>query len=158
MGFQPFGHQPVTESGIEMPGAGGGFHKSLAVDELELDHGDRITVVVDVVTAKVRFDPVDPEEPTGELRRVHVFRVEGAAQIDRKMVAEALAEQARRVKEAQGVDELPFADGDEPGPGICPHDRPVGECTVCPASSPVVEEAEADQVDELAAARASTDG
>lgn len=134
MGFKPFGERDVTESGIEMPSAGGGLHASLAVDQLELEHGDRVTIVLEAECTKVRFDPVDKDDiEDTDLRRVHVLKVRGAAQIDRKQVAEILADQARRVAEAAGVDELPFTDET---PEVCPHDRPVGECTVCPSAEP----------------------
>lgn len=152
MGFAPFGDRDVIESAIEMPGAGGGFHAALAVDNLELEHHDRVTIAVEVDVRKVRFDLVDPnDEDCEELTRVHVLKVINAAVIDRKVVAEALQAQRRKVEEAKGNQELPFADPDDDTPDVCPHDRPVGECSTCPAPAPVAAEPEAAEATTLRA-------
>jgi hypothetical protein len=156
MGYESFGGQDVVESGVSMPGMGG-LHEALAVDGLELPHGARFTLAVDVEVTKVNFEPVDKDDLGGDLRRVTVLRALNGAQINRTLVVEALEAQARKVESARAAakaeaaelkGQLTLADAG----GFCPHDRPVGECTVCPAPAPVVEP-EAAEVDELAAAR-----
>lgn len=177
MGYRPHEGNDVTDSGIEMPGAGGGFHKSLKVDQLELDHRERVTLAVEVEVTKVRYDLINPDtnpddndpdddsfDPDGPdpyaLRRVHVLKVIGVARIDddavrarldaqAAKVAEALADEKRAKAAARG--ELPLDGGDiddtEP-PEFCAHDRPAAECADCP---PVA-------VDELAGKRDAADG
>lgn len=153
--FRPHEGLPVTESGIEMPGAGGGFHKSLAVDALELEHRERVTLVVEVEVAKVRYDLVNPdadpdaEDAEGpdpyELRRVHVLKVLGAARVDDAEVRGHLDAQAKRVAEAEAAEkarkaaekaaargQLPLGSPDAAGIGeLCAHDLPPAECTDC---------------------------
>lgn len=136
MGFQPFNHRDVVESGITVPGLGG-LQKALAVDELEKEVGDRFVLAVDFEVAKVIFEALDKDEPDGDLRRVHALRALNGTLIPRSLVAAELAEQARRVEEAKGIDELPFADDEDPS--YCPHDRPVGECSTCPAPAPAAD-------------------
>lgn len=143
MGFQSFGDRDVVESGITVPGLGG-LQKALAVDELEKEVGDRFVLAVDFEVAKVIFEALDKDEPDGDLRRVHALRALNGTLIPRSLVANELAEQARRVEEAKGIDELPFAEGDDTDPELCPHDRPVGECSVCPAQPSVTAAAESD--------------
>lgn len=140
MGFESFGHLDVVESGVEMPSAGGGLHDALAVENLELGHGERVVLVIDAEVMKVRFDRSQPkDEDCTDLRRVHVLRVNNAAVIDRELVAEALAEQRRKVEAAKGNDSLPFGDDLNDEPAYCPHDRPVGECSTCPAPAPAAD-------------------
>jgi hypothetical protein len=104
MGLTTFEGHEVYASGIEMPGASGGLNKALRVDEMELHHGDRVTIVVDCEVTKVRFDPV---KDTDGLERVHVLRVLNASTIDESVVRDALDDQARRVEAARGVHALP---------------------------------------------------
>jgi hypothetical protein len=152
MGYRPYEGHDVTESGIEMPGAGGGFHKSLAVDGLELEHRERVTLAVEVEVAKVRHDLVhpdlDPDDMADDddrdpnaLRRVHVLKVIGAARIPDEMVRAQLDAQAARVAEVLAAEkaerdrarkaakgELPFPDGDA---ALCAHDLDPAECDDC---------------------------
>lgn len=105
-----FEGRDVIASGVEMPGASGGLNKALAVDGLELHHGDRVLLVVDTEVVKVRFDPV---KDTDVLQRVHVLRVDNAAQVDEQTVQDALDQQRIKVEEAAGVTRLPYSDTDE---------------------------------------------
>lgn len=110
MGLTPFEDRDVIGSGIEMPGASGGLNKALRVNELELHHGDRGTVVIEFEVVKVRHDQV---KDTQALERVHVLRVDNAAIIDPELVGELLEAQRLRVEEANGVNHLPFEDIDD---------------------------------------------
>lgn len=116
MPLQQFEDHQVFASGIEMPGAGGGLNAALRVDEMELHHGDTVTIVIEAQVVKVRFDPI---KDVDGLQRVHVLRVENAAQIDSTLVDEVLEKQRIRVEEAAGVKRLPYGDdvddADDPG-------------------------------------------
>jgi len=103
----PFEDRDVVASGIEMPGASGGLNKALAVNSLEMHHGERGTVVIEFEVVKVRHDKV---KDTDVLERIHVLRVDNAAIIDPGLVEELLEQQRRRVEEAKGVQSLPYDD------------------------------------------------
>lgn len=116
MSLQDFEGKQVLSSGVEMPGASGGLNKALVVDDLELHHGDKGTIVIEYEVVKLRFDQV---KDTPGVQRVHVLKVTGAAQVDSDLVADVLAQQAVRVEEANGVHRLPYTDpdaADEPEP------------------------------------------
>jgi hypothetical protein len=115
MPLERFEGRDVLSSGVEMPGASGGLNKALAVDNLQLHHGDKGTLVIEYEVKKVRFDRVNDTEG---VQRVHVLSVINAAQVDTDLVAELLAEQAKRTEEANGVHQLPYEDpdgADDPG-------------------------------------------
>jgi hypothetical protein len=111
MGLDSFEGHDVIASGVEMPGASGGLNKALRVSDLQLHHGDRVTLVLDCEVVKLRFDEVKDSD---SLERIHVLRVHNAAPIDGDVVVEVLEQQRRRVEEAKGVQSLPYADVDEP--------------------------------------------
>lgn len=125
MGLQPFDDHDVIASGIEMPGASGGLNKALAVDMLELHHGDRGTVVIEFEVVKVRFDRI---KDTEALQRVHVLRVDNAAIVPADLVDELLEQQRLRVEKANGVHRLEYTDdedADDPDGLVEPEPAPV---------------------------------
>lgn len=109
-----FEGRAVRQVGIEIPSAAGGLRDSLRIDPQEFHQGDTVYLVLECPVVKVRFDPIDKDEPAGDQRRVHIFGTAGAAIVDRELVAEALAEQKRRVEAAQeaaaGIGRIPFDD------------------------------------------------
>jgi hypothetical protein len=111
MGLDSFEGHDVVASGVEMPGASGGLNKALRVNDLQLHHGDHVTIVLECEVAKVRFEEV---KDTNVLERVHVLRVLNAATIDDDAVRQALEDQKRRVEEANGVHQLEYTDSDTP--------------------------------------------
>jgi|SRR5919109_4400810 hypothetical protein len=115
MGFTPYEGREVVSSGFEAPGAGGGLHKALTVNDAEWHHGDEVTLAVRVRVKKVRYDPVSDDAPV--LQRVHVLQVLHAAEIPDDAVADALDAQQRLIEEREGVKRLDFDganDADEP--------------------------------------------
>lgn len=115
----PFEGRMVISSGIEMPGASGGLNAALAVDAMELHHGDTVVLAIEATVAKLRFDPV---KDTDAVQRVHVLKVTNATRIDPGTVAAALEEQKRRSDEAKGVVQLAYTDDDpaddDPDPDV----------------------------------------
>lgn len=112
MGLEPFEGHDVIASGVEMPGASGGLNKALAVNELELHHGDRGVLAIEYEVGKVRFDPV---KDTDCLQRVHVLIVQNAVPVDDQAITDALERQRVRQEEAAGIARLPMPD-DPDGP------------------------------------------
>lgn len=110
MTLEDFEGKEVLSSGVEMPGASGGLNKALVVDDIEWHHKDKGVLVIEYEVTKVRFDPV---KDTNGLQRIHVLKVTNASQVDTDLVADLLAEQAKRVEESQGVHRLPYTDPDE---------------------------------------------
>ena len=119
----PFEGRQVIRTGVEMPGASGGLNAALAVDAMELHHGDTVVLAIEATVAKLRFDPI---KDTEAVQRVHVLKVTNATRIDPGVVAEALAEQRRRSDEAKGVVQLNYTDDDapddDPDPDVQPPD------------------------------------
>lgn len=119
----PFEGRQVISTGVEMPGASGGLNAALAVDAMELHHGDTVVLAIEATVAKLRFDPI---KDTEAVQRVHVLKVTNATRIDPGVVAEALAEQRRRSDEAKGVVQLNYTDDDapddDPDPDVQPPD------------------------------------
>lgn len=107
----------VRQVGIEIPGAAGGLRDPLRVDPQEWHKGERLWVVFELQVSKVRFDSIDRDDPAGDQRRVHITDVLGSAIVERDLVADALAEQKRRVDAAKeaaaGIGHLPLDGGDE---------------------------------------------
>lgn len=112
MGMTPFEGHDVIASGVEMPGASGGLNKALAVNALELHHGDPCYLIIEAEVVKVRHDGV---KDTDCLQRVHVLRVNNATTIDEGAVREALDAQVVRQEKAAGVHRLPgITETDDP--------------------------------------------
>lgn len=101
--LSPFEDHEVVEAAIEIPNAAGGLQDAMEIDPQEFHHGERRTIVLDVVVKKVRFDPMKGSED--QLRRVHVFSAESATFIDRAVVAGALDEQAAKIAKARSAAE-----------------------------------------------------
>lgn len=75
--LQPFEGERVTESRIEIPGAAGGLQESMAFDPIELHRGDEVFVLMHLVCAKIRHEPIDPKADQPDLRRVHILKPAG---------------------------------------------------------------------------------
>lgn len=93
----------VTQSSIEIPGAAGGLRDALKVDPVELHKGEITHVVLECEVLKVRHDPIDNEDITGEQARVHIMRVINATLVDRELVADSLQSQAERIAQAKEI-------------------------------------------------------
>lgn len=114
--LEKFEGQEVTSAGIELPGAGGGFHDALRVEPRHIAIGEEVDVLMRLRCVKVRHDPEkrdkDDEGPE-TLQRVHVMRVRGAAFADDPDLVQAkLDETKRRVDELDGIQQLPLGAGD----------------------------------------------
>ena len=95
--LSPFCGQSVRQVGIEMPGAAGGLRDPMKIDPQEFDLGDEGHLLLHWRVGKVRFEPIDKDDPAGDLRRVHVFDVDEAAIVDGEEYVRVLAEQRARV-------------------------------------------------------------
>ncbi len=91
----------VIEAGIEIPNIGGGFHDTQKIDPRILHHGDSGHIVLHYVTKKVRYDPIDKDEPMGDQRRVHVLSVDAAAYSDDPKVVKIIDGHRAAVKRRQ---------------------------------------------------------
>jgi hypothetical protein len=130
--LSPFEGSPVTRVGIEMPSAAGGLREAMKFEPVELHKGDRVFIVTECLVRDVKFKPIDKEDlAASPWQRVHVLDVEKAALVDGSVVAEHLAEQARRIQrakeKAEGIEPL-AANGvsaDDWGGNAGPLDDPV---------------------------------
>jgi hypothetical protein len=112
-----FEGKPVVRAGIEIPGVAGGLREALRIEPRESRQGETAWLALEVVTQKVRFDPVERDEPDGDQERVHVFVVQGATFVDKDLVGSAIDTMRDRVlkakEEAAGVTRLPYDDESE---------------------------------------------
>lgn len=98
---------PVTGCGIEIPNAGGGLRDALKVSPVLLKQGTLVHVILECEVAKLRFEPVDRDEPTGPQRRVHVLTTTDAAIIDGdalELVKAQLQAQRARIRKANEIE------------------------------------------------------
>lgn len=99
-----FEASPVIAAKIEIPDAAGGLREAMAVDPVELHHGDEGLVVLRYRVKKVRFDEASPKlakdlgEEEGALVRVHVFETLEAMFMDDANLEKQVRENAVRVK------------------------------------------------------------
>lgn len=117
--FHPVDGMKILASGVSMPGASGGLNKALAVNRLELDPGEELTLVVHAKVKELRFPGV---KDTDGFQRHHVLQVLEVAPIDPDAVAAAVDEQRRKQEEAAGIQRLPIEDPD--GPDTVEDDTP----------------------------------
>lgn len=110
----PFEGLDVVQAAIEIPNAAGGLRDAMKIEPREFHKGDVVHVVLECEVGKIRFDPVDKEEPAGEQARVHVFHAIRATFVDGDLVTQQLDEQAERIQRAkeaaEGVERLPTTD------------------------------------------------
>ena len=109
-----FEGRDVTRCRVEIPGAAGGLRDALDFDPLEIGHDEEVTLVMRLRCKKVRFDEIKDSDC---LARVHVLEpIEGEATfVEEAVVEQALADQKRRVREAQqGEAGLIFDEDGEP--------------------------------------------
>jgi hypothetical protein len=103
LGLDPVDGQAVTELGIEIPGAAGGFREPLDVDMTLIEglknvhQGDTIFCVLQLTKAKWRYQPAKNHDG---LKRVDIFAVDGAAVVGAEFAEEAIHEQRERTREA----------------------------------------------------------
>jgi hypothetical protein len=120
---------PVTEVGVEMPGASGGLHEAMKFQPVEWRSGDEQFVVLRGTVNKIRHEPIDRDEPDGDQRRVHILKVEEAFPIDAAHVSDYVAKRREEIRkareEAEGVMSLPLGEGEEGGEDA--GDLPVGD-------------------------------
>lgn len=112
-----FDGQDVTGTTIKVTNAGDGLSKAMETEPVMLHHGDKAYVVIECDVSRVSFDPVDRDEPGGDLVRVHTLRAGTSTIVDFELVDKVITEQARKnvlADEARkGIARLPGTDSDE---------------------------------------------
>lgn len=95
----------VLSTSVAITGAGDGLSKAMSVEPVELHHGQRVFVVLECTTDKVRYDPV---KDTEGLTRVHMLKAGMATLVDEDLVRDALDTQKRKIEAASGIMHLPM--------------------------------------------------
>lgn len=113
----PFDGSEVIRTSIAIARAGDGLSEAMKVEPREFHHGETVYVVLECTVAKVQFVPVDKDEPTGPLNRVHTLAAGVATIVDEELVRSHITEQADRnlrAREAEaGIERLEFDDEPE---------------------------------------------
>lgn len=109
-----FEGKDVRRAGIEIPNAAGGLRDAMKIEPREFHQGDEVYIVLKCIVQKVRFDPIDREDPAGDQERVHVFNAETATFVDEALVGDVLDQQRDRIQrakeQAKGLAHLPTPD------------------------------------------------
>lgn len=96
--LSPFEGSAVVAAKIEIPDAAGGLRDAMAISPVELHHGDEGLIVLRYRVKKVRFDPADKDDESGELVRVHVFKTLEAMFFEDSELEERVRSNALSVK------------------------------------------------------------
>jgi len=111
MTLKPFENRDVVQATIKVTNAGDGLSEALAIEPVEYDVGETITVVLETVCTGVAYVPV---RDTDVLKRVHTLRAGLGTIIDAKVVAKVLDDHRKALDEARGRGQLPFeGEGDD---------------------------------------------
>lgn len=105
----PFEGRDVVQSTIKVTNAGDGLSEALAVEPVEMHHGEKRYLLIEAEVTRVHYDEI---KDTDVLRRVHTLRAGTATLVDEDWAIPAIAEQKRRNLEAKGVHALSFEDDD----------------------------------------------
>ena len=110
MTLKPFGDHDVTVSAIRIVGAGDGLSDALELDPVELEHGDKVYVVLGCIVTKVGFDPIKDSD---DLRRVHTIRATFGRLVDEPAAHDILLATKHAIEEARGIQHLPGTSDDD---------------------------------------------
>lgn len=114
--LQPFDGTPVLRSTIQITKAGDGLSEALKVEPREFHMDDEVYVVLRTRVSRVLFKPL--EKDSDYLVRIHTLEAGDATIVEASLVAEVVAEQARRIQvareEAEGIQRIDFAGDDAP--------------------------------------------
>lgn len=108
-----FEGRSVSGTTIAITNAGDGLSKALAVEPRVLNQHDEVYVVLKTKVDRIAF--IDSkDDPEKACIRVHTLKAGEATIVDEALVAEVLADQRRRLEEAEGVYRLPGTEGEAP--------------------------------------------
>lgn len=99
----PFEGRDVLQTTLRLTRTGDGLSDSMAMEPQEWHVGDRVTLVIDAVVAKVTYEGI---KDTDALARVHVAAAEAALPVERKVVQKVLDAHARALADAKGQGSL----------------------------------------------------
>lgn len=107
----------VRRAGVEIPNVAGGLRKAMKIQPLILHQGDRGWIAFEFVVEKIKFDPIDKDNPAGDQERIHVLSAEGVTFVDGALVADAIKQQKEAIQlaeeEAKGIMRLPDGSVDD---------------------------------------------
>lgn len=131
----PFEGLAVRQAGLEAPGMAGGLREAMRIDPAAFHQGAHIVTIEEHVVQKVRHEPIDPEAPDGDQRRVHILRTLTVAIAADELVAlvqAQLAAQAERIKRAK-ADAKGYGSMYDDDAHDADHTEPVDGCPKCAA-------------------------
>lgn len=103
----------VTRASIRFKNTGTDLSNPLSVDPIELHHGAEGYALVKYTLVDIAHPAIkDKEGLTGDVERAHTLRIDVVTLVDDEFGAWRIAEQKRKVEEAQGVLQIPGVNGD----------------------------------------------
>lgn len=111
------GGQEVTQTGIEIRGAGGGLSESLAFDAVQPDIGDEFYIVIRVRVAGIRYDEIKDSDC---LKQVAITKPSGNGAgtiIPDEVIGDYMESYRERIalerEKAANIQRLPFHGSDD---------------------------------------------
>lgn len=107
MTLHEFDNYDVTQCSMKITRAGDGLSDSLDAAPVELSIGDEVHVVLRGTVSKVEFVEI---KDSGVLKRVHTIRTQVGTLVDADAARKVLADSAKLVDAAKGIQRLPGTD------------------------------------------------
>lgn len=108
--LEQFEGKDVRRAGVEIPNVAGGLRKAMKIQPRTMRQGDRGMIAFEFIVDKVKFFPIDKDNPAGDQERIHVLIAEGATFVDAEVVADAIKAQKEMIRkaeeEAKGIQSL----------------------------------------------------
>lgn len=104
--LKPYEGTPVTGVSLEVSNTGYGLEQSMAMEPVELHHGQVVHLLFRTVVDKIRHDRVDRDDLSAGLIRAQILRADEAILVDPEIVAEVMEEHRRKLDEAAGTPQI----------------------------------------------------
>lgn len=101
----------VVGTSLILRNTGDGLSKAMEVEPATLHVGDVVSFGGEGEVVGVRYDSAG--EGTDDLIRVHIIRAGVVMLVDADVLSEAIDAQKLAIEKLEGVERLPFAEGDE---------------------------------------------
>lgn len=102
MKLTPHDGREVVATTVVIAKAGDGLSQALAIEPVELHHGEEVFVVLKGRVGPIRYDPVMHDgRDTGTLVRKQTINAETVTLVEAELVAGVLEEQAEKIKQAE---------------------------------------------------------
>lgn len=112
----PFENHDVVGTTIKVTNAGDGLSQALKVEPIEYERGETVHVVLECQVDKITF--IASKDNAEALIREHTLKAGVATIVDGSKVKKVLAEQRKKLEQAEGIEKLPGLDEADEEPSV----------------------------------------